>query len=100
MIHIHHVNLQPIVGGGEIYTRVFTRALADAGAKVTLYVHPDVRLWDDLEADRIDIRKARNEPLLLERLPRVRSLVLTQSPITLQTVERMAVSHCDRKSVV
>jgi len=47
MIHIHHVNLQPIGGGGEIYTRALTRAL-----------------------------------------------VLTQSPISVPCIERMAARHC------
>jgi glycosyltransferase involved in cell wall biosynthesis len=93
MIHIHHVNLQPIVGGGEIYTRALTRALADAGATLSLYVHPAVPLWDGLAGNRIEIIKTENERQLLERLPRERALVLTQSPISVQCVERMAARH-------
>ena len=60
-MRIHHVNLQTIVGGGEIYTRSLTRALLDAGASVTLYVHPDNRFWDDLRGVRVEIRHARGE---------------------------------------
>ena len=93
MIHIHHVNLQPIVGGGEIYTRALTRAFADAGATVTLYVHPSVGLWDDLEGARVRIVRAEDERQLLERLPGERAVVLTQSPISVQGVERMAARH-------
>src|SRR5882672_7600245 len=55
LIHIHHVNLQTIAGGGEIYTRSLTRALLDCDAKVTLYVHPANRLWDDLPVDRVTV---------------------------------------------
>ncbi len=94
MIHFHHVNLQPFVGGGEIYTRALTRALADAGATQTLYVHPSVRLWDELASDRVQVVKTENERQLLERLPKERSVVLTQSPISVQGVERMAARHC------
>ena len=93
MLHIHHVNLQPIVGGGEVYTRALTRALADAGAKITLYVHPEVRFWDDARSDRVNIVRIENERLLLERLPRSRACILTQSPISPQAVERMAAVH-------
>ena len=93
MLHIHHVNLQPIVGGGEIYTRALTRALADAGAQVTLYAHPAVRLWDDLEHERISIQRIENERQLLERLPPARALILTQSPISPQALEIMAARH-------
>jgi len=54
MIHIHQVNLQPIVGGGEVYTRSFTRALAGAGAQVSLYINASNRFWDDLSGERIE----------------------------------------------
>ena len=93
-LHIHHVNLQPIVGGGEIYTRALTRALADAGATLSLYVHPGVRLWDELAGGGVDIVKIEDERRLLERLPLNRALVLTQSPISVQCIERMAARHC------
>lgn len=93
MLHIHHVNLQPIVGGGEIYTRALTRALVDAGAQVTLYAHPAVRLWDGIDGPGLDVVRIENENQLLERLPDKGALVLTQSPISPQCVERMAAIH-------
>ena len=93
MIHVHHVNLQPIVGGGEIYTRALTRALADAGATVTLYAHPAVRLWDELATGRVSVVRVSDERGLLERLPPERSIVLTQSPVSVQGLERMAARH-------
>jgi glycosyltransferase involved in cell wall biosynthesis len=93
MLHIHHVNLQPIVGGGEIYTRALTRALVDAGAKVTLYAHPAVRVWDGMEAPGLDVVRVADEDKLVERLPDKGAVVLTQSPISPQCVERMAVRH-------
>ena len=92
-LHIHHVNLQPLVGGGEIYTRALTRAFADAGARITLYVHPAVRIWDDLGDHRIEIEKTANEQQLLQRLPRERAVVLTQSPISAACVERLAANY-------
>ncbi len=93
MIHIHHVNLQPIVGGGEIYTRSLTRALIDAGAKVTLYAHPAVRLWDGMDGPGLDVVRIENENQLAERLPRESALVLTESPVSPQCVARMAATH-------
>ena len=93
MIHIHHVNLQPFVGGGEIYTRSLTRALVDAGANVTLYAHPAVRLWDGMDGPGLDVVRIENENRLLERLPGKGALVLTQSPISPRCVERMAAVH-------
>ena len=93
MLHIHHVNLQPIVGGGEIYTRSLTRAFVDAGAKVTLYAHPAVRLWDGMDGPGLDVARIENENQLLDRLPGKGALVLTQSPISPQCVARLAAVH-------
>ena len=93
MIHIHHVNLHRFVGGGEIYTRALTRALLDAGARVTLYVHPAARLWGTLEGANLAIAPAENETQLLERLPRKDAIVLTQSPLSGHCVARLAANH-------
>ena len=93
MIHIHHVNLHRFVGGGEIYTRALTRALLEAGARVTLYVHPAARLWGTLEGANLAIAPAENETQLLERLPRKDAIVLTQSPLSGRCVARIAASH-------
>jgi glycosyltransferase involved in cell wall biosynthesis len=93
MIHIHHVNLHRFVGGGEIYTRALTRALLDAGARVTLHVHPAARLWDSLEGANLAIAPAENEAQLLEHLPGKDAIVLTQSPLSGACVARRAASH-------
>ena len=93
MLHVHHVNLQPIVGGGEIYTRALTRALVDAGAKLTLYAHPAVGLWDGMDGPGLDVVRIDNEDQLCERLPPKGALVLTQSPISPPCVERIAANH-------
>jgi hypothetical protein len=93
MIHIHHVNLHGFVGGGEIYTRALTRALLDAGARVTLYAHPAARLWDTLAGANLSIVRADNEAQLLERLPAKDAIVLTQSPLSGACVARLAASH-------
>ena len=94
MIHIHHVNLQPIVGGGEIYTRALTRALLDAGAQVTLYVHPSVRLWDGMEGPGLKRIQAEDEEQLLRQLPAERAIVLAQSTLSVPCLERIAARHC------
>ena len=93
MLNIHHINLQPRTGGGEVYTRFFTRALAGAGAHVMLYAHPANRTWDGLAGERIEIVPVRDEAELAARLPRTRSLLLTQSPLSEACVERLAATH-------
>ena len=93
MIHIHHINLQPAVGGGEVYTRWFTRALADAGAQVTLYVDPANRFWDGLAGAAIELLAVRNPDEIPSRLPGKKALIVTQSPLPARVLERMAHEH-------
>lgn len=93
MIHIHHVNLHGFIGGGEIYTRSLTRALLDAGARVTLVAHPSARLWDTLESASLSIVRASGEAELLERLPGKDAIVLTQSPLSGACIARLAARH-------
>jgi glycosyltransferase involved in cell wall biosynthesis len=92
-LHIHHVNLQSIVGGGEIYTRSLTRAFVDAGARVTLYAHPAARLWDGMEGPGLEVVRIEDEGQILERVPGKGALVLTQSPISAPCVERIGAVH-------
>jgi glycosyltransferase involved in cell wall biosynthesis len=93
MLHIHQVNLQPFVGGGEIYTHALTRACVDAGATATLYAHPDIRLWDGIEAPGLDVVRVADEDQLLQRLPGKGAVVLTHSPMSVQCIERMSANH-------
>src|SRR3989304_5986726 len=88
-MHIHHANLQAIAAGGEIEPRAPARSLADAGAQVSLYVHPANRIWAGLPG----VVPAADEEELLARLPRSRSIVVTQSPLSGRTVERLARAH-------
>jgi glycosyltransferase involved in cell wall biosynthesis len=93
MIHIHHVNLHRFVGGGEIYTRALTRALLEAGARVTLHVDPAAKLWDALEGGGLEKVPVESEAQLLERLPAKNALILTQTPLSGNCVARLAASH-------
>ena len=93
MTLVHHVNLQPFVGGGEVFTRALTRAFVAAGAQVTLYCHPRNAFWRSLASERVSLRAVEHERGLPELLPRERSLVLTESPIPAPVLEALAARH-------
>jgi glycosyltransferase involved in cell wall biosynthesis len=93
MLHIHHLNLQALTGGGEIYTHALTRAFADAGARVTLYAHPENRLWDDLAGERIDVVRVTGEDALEARLPARGALIVTQSALGMDIKTRLLQAH-------
>lgn len=93
MLHIHHMNLQRHTGGGEVYTHAMTRAFAQAGARVTLYCHPDNRLWDDLAGERVTLSRIADEAAFLAALPREPALVVTQGPLSQPGVARILERH-------
>jgi glycosyltransferase involved in cell wall biosynthesis len=94
VLQIHHVNLQTLAGGGEMYTLALSRALVHAGVRVHLYVHPANRVWESLSGeDGIALVPAESEAVLLARLPVARSVVLTQSGISASGLERLAARH-------
>ena len=93
MPHVHHLNLQQAVGGGEIYTRWFTRALVEAGASVTLYVDAANRFWDNLSWAGITVVPVRNSSEIVDRLPRQDSWLVTPSLVPRDLAHRVAKSH-------
>lgn len=93
MIHVHQINLQSAAGGGEVYTRWFTHALADAGARVTLYVDPSNPFWHGLESDRIRIVGATSAEDIARRFPPGGALIITQSRVPEVICELAARDH-------
>lgn len=93
VIHVHQINLQTAVGGGEIYTRWFTRALADAGARVTLYVDPANQFWSGLQSDRVQTVGVSTADEISRRLPERDALIITQSRIPKEITELAVRNH-------
>ena len=50
-MHCHIINLQPHLGGAEVYTIFFTRALLANGCAVTLIVHRNATWWSGLAVE-------------------------------------------------
>src|ERR1043165_1276451 len=96
VLHIHHVNLQTIVGGGEIYTRSLTRALLGVGASVTLYGHPHNRFWDtmgEVRAEGVRHVPVRDERELLQALPARDALVMVHTKLSEPAARELAARH-------
>ncbi len=51
-MHCHIINLQQHLGGAEVYTMFFTRAMLAAGQRVSLYVNSAATCWSGLVAEQ------------------------------------------------
>lgn len=91
---IVQINLQTSLGGGEIYTAFFTRALASLGVRTTLVCHPDADFWGrlDLPASliRVTARSQDEIPALLSNAP---VWILSHGPLPPDLSARLAEGH-------
>ena len=81
-MHCHVLNQQRFLGGAEVYTLFFTRALLDLGCEVTLYTHPQARHWQTLAHPKLRIEAVADSSALVGRLPTPRQWIVTHAPIS------------------
>jgi glycosyltransferase involved in cell wall biosynthesis len=81
-MHCQVVNLQTHLGGAEVYTLFFTRALLDLGCEVTLHAHPDATHWDTLAHARLRIERVSGSDALIAKLPPERQWIVTHAPVS------------------
>ena len=81
-MHCHVINLQHTLGGAEVYTLFFTRALLDLGCAVTLHARPGARHWETLAHARLRIEYADDSDALISRLPAQRQWIVTHAPVS------------------
>lgn len=79
----HIVNLQTGLGGAEVYTMFFARAVSASGCHTVLHVNPRAGFWQHLDQKGVEIVPAIADVDLLSGLGRDTWLV-TQAPISSQ----------------
>jgi glycosyltransferase involved in cell wall biosynthesis len=77
----HVVNLQPSLGGAEVYTMSFVRAVKAAGCRVVLHVNPAAGFWAHLAAEGIEFSRVGADAGLPNSLPDG-SWIVTQAPVS------------------
>ena len=78
---VYQINMQTEFGGGEVYTRLFSRVLLELGHKVVLLVNPDAGFWDALLPRTVELLRVSGNAAILDAMPRAKTLVVTQTPL-------------------
>lgn len=81
-MNCHVVNQQTFLGGAEVYTLFFVRALLDLGCDVTLHAHPAARHWATLAHPRLRIEHSTDSDALIARLPATRQWIVTHAQVS------------------
>ena len=63
----HIVNLQPALGGAEVFTMFFSRAVRAAGCRTMLYVDPAAAFWNHLEVEGVELVRVAHDMEILAR---------------------------------
>lgn len=88
------LNLQPVFGGGEVFTAFLARALAQLGVATTLVGHPRADFWPRLGLPRDTEFLAARDWLEMERhLPAERTWLLSHGPLPPAVAARLAQRH-------
>jgi glycosyltransferase involved in cell wall biosynthesis len=89
----YQVNLQTGFGGGEVYTRFFTRALLELGWRVFLLVPGRATWWHGLEQDGANIIAVGGVDEIEGHLPQTRSLLVFQTLLESGLADRLRHRH-------
>jgi len=88
----HIINLQPALGGAEVYTMFFARAIAQTGCATSLYIRRGVRIWDHLAQHRIRLVEVERDTDIPGHLDG-RSWLVTHAPVTDAFVQAVRGKH-------
>lgn len=89
----YQINLQPSLGGGEIYTRFLTEALSRLGWQSILIVARDAAFWREFMPPGIEYRPVWDMVSLQAALPAQPAFILTHSALPEELAPAVAVKH-------
>lgn len=76
----YQINLMQGYGGGEVYTRFFTRAVHKAGWHAVVFAHPNGPLYRRLQEDGVELVAAESFASIAGQLPPSPSLIISHTP--------------------
>ena len=88
----HIVNLQPALGGAEVFTMFFSRAVRAAGCRTVLYVDPAAAFWNHLEVDGVELVRVAHDMDVLAR-PDAGAWIVTHAPVSVEFAEAARARH-------
>jgi glycosyltransferase involved in cell wall biosynthesis len=87
------VNWQGELGGGEVYTRFFTRALQSLGWETHLVVERNARFWDQLGLENVRYIPIDHGREIPDVLPQTPAVVVTHNILPPELAQSVAARH-------
>lgn len=78
----YQINFSEVLGGAEIYTHFFSKALLAKGWKTVLYVSKKASFWNEMDLTGVELIPLDRKEDILAALPEQRSLFITHTPVS------------------
>lgn len=89
----HQINFSEVLGGAEIYTIFFSKALLAKGWKTVLYVNKNAAFWNDMDLTGVELVPLGRKEDILAALPEQRGIVVTHTPVSGTTAKALRQKH-------
>lgn len=89
----YQINFSEVLGGAEIYTHFFSKALLAKGWKTVLYVNNNVTFWNDMDLSGVELIPLGHKEDILTTLPEQCSLFVTHTPVSEAVADILRQKH-------
>ena len=89
----HQFNFSTSLGGAEIYTQLFSKALLAMGWRTAVYVNQKATFWRDMDIAGIELVPLGRKEDLPRHLPEQRSLIVTHTPLPASVAQQLRQTH-------
>ena len=89
----YQINFSEVLGGAEIYTHSFSKALLAKDWKTVLFVNKKASFWHDMEFTGVDIIPISRKDDIPNALPAQRSIIITHTPVSGSVADALRQHH-------
>lgn len=89
----YQINFSEVLGGAEIYTHFFSKALLAKGWETVLYVNKNATFWNDMDLAGVELIPLDRKEEILAALPEQRSLFVTHTPVSGAVANMLRQNH-------
>lgn len=89
----YQINFSEVLGGAEIYTHFFSKALLAKGWETVLYVNKNATFWNDMDLTGVELIPLDRKEEILAALPEQRSLFVTHTPVSGAVANMLRQNH-------
>lgn len=89
----YQINFSEVLGGAEIYTHSFSKALLAKGWNTVLFVNKKAGFWKEMDLTGVNIIPLARKADIPNALPKQRSIIITHTPVSGSVADALRQQH-------